>query len=110
LQDHARDVGTHLMNGLQGLMKKHPVIGDVRGLGLFLGVEFVRNRKTLAPAPDRAAYVVNRMRESGILLSTDGPFHNVVKIKPPLPFSRGDADLLIATMDRILSEDFLSGL
>jgi len=109
LQAHARDVGTHLLNGLDALKTKHPVIGDVRGLGLFLGVEFVRDHETLAPAGEQAAYVVNRMRECGILLSTDGPFHNVIKIKPPLPFSRADADLLIATMDRILAEDCPSG-
>jgi 4-aminobutyrate aminotransferase-like enzyme/Ser/Thr protein kinase RdoA (MazF antagonist) len=109
LQAHARDVGTHLLNGLDALRTKHPVIGDVRGLGLFLGVEVVHDRETLAPAVDQAAYLVNRMRECGILLSTDGPFHNVIKIKPPLAFSRADADLLIATMDRILVEDFLSG-
>lgn len=109
LQAHAHVVGAHLMNGLNALRKEHPVVGDLRGRGLFLGVEFVRDPETLAPAAGQAAYVVNRMRECGVLLSTDGPFHNVIKIKPPLPFSGADADLLVATMDRILSEDFPSG-
>jgi 4-aminobutyrate aminotransferase-like enzyme/Ser/Thr protein kinase RdoA (MazF antagonist) len=108
LQARARDVGTHLINGLHALQEKHPVIGDVRGLGLFLGAEFVRDRQTLEPAAEEAGYIVNRMSECGILLSTDGPFHNVIKIKPPLAFSRADADLLIATMDRVLNEDFFS--
>jgi 4-aminobutyrate aminotransferase-like enzyme/Ser/Thr protein kinase RdoA (MazF antagonist) len=108
LEAHAHEVGTHLKKGLHALKEKHPLIGDVRGLGLFLGVEFVRDRQTLSPATEEAAYVVNRMRECGILLSTDGPFHNVIKIKPPLVFNRVDADLLITTMDRVLGEDSLS--
>jgi 4-aminobutyrate aminotransferase-like enzyme len=83
------------------------LIGDVRGLGLFIGIELVLNRETLEPAPAQASYVANRMRERGILLSTDGPFHNVLKIKPPLVFSRANADFLIETLDGILREDFL---
>jgi 4-aminobutyrate aminotransferase-like enzyme len=76
----------------------------VRGSGLFLGVELVKDRGTLEPAADSASYVSNRMREEGILLGTDGPFHNVVKIRPPMPFSNDDADELVATFDRILTE------
>jgi 4-aminobutyrate aminotransferase-like enzyme len=107
LQTHALEVGNHLMNGLRGLRHRHPVIGDVRGLGLFIGVELVRDRETLEPAGEQAAYVANRMREHGILLSTDGPSHNVLKIKPPLVFTEADADFLAATLDKILSEDFV---
>jgi 4-aminobutyrate aminotransferase-like enzyme/Ser/Thr protein kinase RdoA (MazF antagonist) len=106
LQEHARVVGESLLAGLRGLAEKYDLIGDVRGLGLFIGVEMVRDRKTLEPAAEEASYVVNRMRECGILLSTDGPFHNVIKIKPPLPFSREDGELVVATLDRVLSEDF----
>jgi 4-aminobutyrate aminotransferase-like enzyme/Ser/Thr protein kinase RdoA (MazF antagonist) len=106
LQAHAREVGESLLSGLRSLAEKHAVIGDVRGLGLFLGIELVRDRATLEPASEEASYVVNRMRECGILLSTDGPFHNVIKIKPPLPFTDEDGKLLISTLDRILSEDF----
>jgi 4-aminobutyrate aminotransferase-like enzyme/Ser/Thr protein kinase RdoA (MazF antagonist) len=108
LQAHALETGNYLMGKLRRLAEKHAVIGDVRGLGLFIGIELVRDRATLEPAAEEAAYVVNRMRECGILLSTDGPFHNVIKIKPPLPFSREDADFLVATLVRVLSEDFLS--
>jgi 4-aminobutyrate aminotransferase-like enzyme len=77
----------------------------VRGLGLFLGVELVRDRTTLEPAGDEAGYVANRMRERGVLVSTDGPFHNVLKIKPPLVFTTQDADQLVATLDQALAED-----
>ncbi|MGH7656304.1 MAG: aminotransferase class III-fold pyridoxal phosphate-dependent enzyme [Gemmatimonadaceae bacterium] len=104
LQEHARMVGSRMLVGLQSLAGKHALVGDVRGSGLFLGVELVKNRGTLEPAADAASYVANRMREEGILLGTDGPHHNVVKIRPPMPFSNGDADELVATLDRILTE------
>jgi len=107
LQENALRVGAHLMNGLRGLMEKHPLIGDVRGRGLFVGIELVRNRATLEPAPEQAAYIANRMKGRGILLSTDGPLHNVLKIKPPLVFTEANADFLVETLDQILQEDFL---
>jgi 4-aminobutyrate aminotransferase-like enzyme len=106
LQANALKAGAHLMNGLRQLMDKHPLIGDVRGLGLFVGIELVSDRETLAPATEQASYVANRMKECGILLSTDGPFHNVLKIKPPLMFTEADADFLVGTLDGILEEDF----
>ena len=65
----------------------------------------MRDRATLAPAPDAAAYLVNRLRDCGILAGTDGPHHNVIKIRPPMPFSDADADLLLATLDQLLRED-----
>jgi 4-aminobutyrate aminotransferase-like enzyme/Ser/Thr protein kinase RdoA (MazF antagonist) len=105
LQANARTVGARLLAGLGALMERHPLIGDVRGLGLFIGVELVRDRAALTPATDQAAYVANRMRERGVLLSTDGPFHNVLKIKPPLVFDAANADHLVATLDAILAED-----
>jgi len=104
LQQHALEVGTHLKARLSEL-RRFPVIGDVRGLGLFLGVEFVRDRESMEPAAAQAEYVVNRMRDRGILLSTDGPHHNVIKIKPPLPFTRADADRLPSVMAETLEED-----
>jgi 4-aminobutyrate aminotransferase-like enzyme len=107
LQDNALHVGTYLLCGLGGLMEKHLLIGDVRGLGLFVGIELVLNRETLEPAPAQASYIANRLKERGILLSTDGPFHNVLKIKPPMVFSQANADFLVATLDGILCEDFL---
>jgi len=105
LQERALRVGDHLLAGLRGLMERHPVVGDVRGSGLFLGVELVRDRRTLEPAADEAAYVANRLRECGILTGTDGPHHNVIKIRPPLVFSEDDANLFLATLDDVLRED-----
>jgi 4-aminobutyrate aminotransferase-like enzyme len=67
----------------------------------------VRNRETLKPAGTEAGLVANRMRDRGILVSTDGPFHNVLKIKPPMCFTESDADRLVATLDEILDEDCL---
>jgi 4-aminobutyrate aminotransferase-like enzyme len=106
LQAHALRVGERMLAGLRPFVERHPIVGDVRGSGLFLGVELVRDRETLEPAGEEASFVANRMREHGILLGTDGPYHNVVKIRPPMPFNEGDADLLVATMDRILAESF----
>jgi 4-aminobutyrate aminotransferase-like enzyme/Ser/Thr protein kinase RdoA (MazF antagonist) len=105
LQENALRVGTHLMDGVRGLMEKHTLIGDVRGLGLFVGIELVLDRETLKPAPEQASYIANRMRERVILLSTDGPFHNVLKIKPPLVFTKENADFLVGVLDEILEED-----
>ena len=107
LQERALNVGGRLKKALLGLSDRHPVVGDVRGLGLFLGIELVRDRQTRAPAAAEAAYVVERMKDHGILLSTDGPDHNVIKMKPPLTFSEADADRAVAAFDRVLSEDFV---
>jgi 4-aminobutyrate aminotransferase-like enzyme/Ser/Thr protein kinase RdoA (MazF antagonist) len=104
LQGHALQAGEHLIRGLQQLQEAHALIGDVRGTGLFLGIELVRNRETQAPADHEAAAVIERMKERGVLLSTDGPYHNVLKIKPPLVFSRVDADVLLNQLDDVLSE------
>jgi len=108
LQARARDVGTHLLDGLARLMERHSVIGDVRGLGLFVGVELVLDRTTREPAPEQADYVIQRLKDEGILVSTDGPFHNVLKIKPPLVFSADDATRLVAVLDGVLAEDFVA--
>ena len=104
LQERALHVGGRLAGGLCELMRRHHVIGDVRGRGLFLGVELVFDRATLEPAPRHAAYVIERMRERGILLSTDGPLHNVLKIKPPLVLTESDVDRVLETLDAVLRE------
>ncbi len=105
LQERARRVGDRLLAGLRELAEEHPLIGDVRGSGLFLGVELVRDRASLAPAREEAAYVVNRLRERGVLTGTDGPHHNVLKLRPPLVLSEGEAGLLLATLHEVLAED-----
>ena len=110
LQERARARGRRLRAGLEELARRHAIVGDVRGLGLFLGIELVRDRETLEPAAAEAAYVVERMKDHGILLSTDGPLHNVIKMKPPLVFSEADADRVVAAYDRVLGEDFVTRL
>jgi 4-aminobutyrate aminotransferase-like enzyme/Ser/Thr protein kinase RdoA (MazF antagonist) len=105
LQENAFRVGTHLKNRLEELQHRHALVGDVRGLGLFLGVDLVLDRTTREPAPLQASYVVNRLRECGILTGTDGPHHNVIKLRPPLVFTEKDADLFVRTLDVILEED-----
>jgi 4-aminobutyrate aminotransferase-like enzyme len=72
------------------------------------GQAVVRDRETLEPAAAEASYLANRVRNHGILLSTDGPLENVIKIKPPLCFDRADADRVIEELDRVLREDFLT--
>lgn len=105
LQANALRVGNRLMDGLRELMGRHALIGDVRGLGLYVGAELVLDRATLEPAPRHASYIANRMRDHGILISTDGPLHNVLKLKPPIIFSEADADRLVAALDTVLAED-----
>jgi 4-aminobutyrate aminotransferase-like enzyme len=92
LQAHALRTGERLLTGLRDLQKCHDNIVDVRGSGLFLGVELT----------DDATGVVNRMREHGILLGTEGPRHNVLKIRPPMPFSDSDADLFLTVLSQNL--------
>jgi 4-aminobutyrate aminotransferase-like enzyme/Ser/Thr protein kinase RdoA (MazF antagonist) len=104
LQAHALHVGNRLLHGLRALGERFALVGDVRGSGLFLGVELVRDRETRDPAAAEASYVANRMRERGVLLGTDGPYHNVVKIRPPMPFDEDDARVLITGLEQTLGE------
>ena len=105
LQENALEIGTFLKEGLKYLQQNFSIIGDVRGEGFFLGIELVdSNRKPLA---EQATYLANRMKEQHILMSTDGPDHNVLKIKPPMVFSKTNAEELLARLDRVLQEDFL---
>jgi len=103
LQAHALETGTYLKTLLNALADRHPIIGDVRGEGLFLGFELVKT--DLAPASAPAKYLKNRMRELGFLMSTDGPAENVIKIKPPMCFDRRNADQLVEYLNRVLGED-----
>lgn len=102
LQERALLVGGRLLEGLQTL--DHPLVGDVRGSGLFAGVELVRDRVTLEPAASEASYIAQRMRERGVLLGTDGPAHNVIKIRGPMRFTESDVDALVAIFREILAE------
>ena len=102
LQKNALDVGLYLKERLNDLKEQFPIIGDVRGRGLFLGVELVKN-ENLLPAKTEAHSIVNQMKENNILLSIDGPDHNVIKIKPPLVFNKENADELVLTFSKVLS-------
>jgi 4-aminobutyrate aminotransferase-like enzyme len=103
LQAHAQKVGSHLLGKLRSLVHRHALVGDVRGAGFFIGVELVRNRDTLEAATTEANEVVNRMREAGVLVGTDGPLHNVLKIRPPMPFNAEDAEALMECLDGALA-------
>jgi 4-aminobutyrate aminotransferase-like enzyme/Ser/Thr protein kinase RdoA (MazF antagonist) len=103
LQKHALEVGNRMLDGLRRLQEKHPLIGDVRGLGLFIGVELVRDRKALKPASREASRIIDEMKERGFLLSTDGPLHNVIKIKPPMVVTKQDVDETLTALDDVLS-------
>ncbi|MBK8193934.1 MAG: aminotransferase class III-fold pyridoxal phosphate-dependent enzyme [Lewinellaceae bacterium] len=107
LQQNARETGAYLQGLLKDMAHRFPVIGDVRGPGLFLGFELINNPETLEPAADKTAYLANRMRDLGVLMSTDGPYHNVLKIKPPMVFGRRDADFFAEMLEKVLKEDFM---
>ena len=102
LPRHTRETGDYLQEQLRTLARSYPVIGDVRGAGLFLGVDLVKNHDPEQPATALAKHVKNALRERHILVSTDGPADNVLKIKPPLCFNRQNADQLCAALEKIL--------
>ncbi|MEX2480662.1 MAG: aspartate aminotransferase family protein [Gammaproteobacteria bacterium] len=104
LIEHARDIGDYVRARFQGLAERHPLIGDIRGHGLWIGVELVRDRANKTPATEETRRIVNRMKERGILMNRIGEFDNVLKMRPPLPFAREHADLLIETIDDVMGE------
>ena len=104
LQDNARDVGTYARAGLRDLATRHQAIGDVRGSGLFFGAEMVLDKTTRAPATAYVKALANGMRRRGVLLNFLGIHYNVLKIRPPMPFSRANADQLIETLDAVMRE------
>jgi 4-aminobutyrate aminotransferase-like enzyme/Ser/Thr protein kinase RdoA (MazF antagonist) len=108
LAERVEAVGAHLLDGLKALAAAHPLMADVRGMGLFLGVDLARPDGT--PATEAASYIVNRLRAHRILIGSDGPADNVLKIRPPLPFSRADVDRLIAVLSEVLNETPLDDL
>ncbi len=103
LQENSRVVGAHLKAGLEELMTRHSLIGDVRGMGLMLGVELVTDRETKEPAGAATAAVVDAMREMGVLVGKGGLFGNVLRIKPPMCITKDDADFTLAVLNSALS-------
>lgn len=103
LVQQAADVGAYFKAGMKRLMDRFPIIGDVRGTGLAFGVELVRDRATLAPAPDEVARLLDLMRQEGVLAGSEGVHANIIKMRPPLVFSRENADYALAAMERALA-------
>lgn len=104
LQANALAVGTYFRDGLQELARRHLGIGDVRAAGLFLGVEMVKDDE-MSPDTDRTGRIVNALREARILISSTGPRANILKIRPPLVFSKANVDLFIDRFDAVLSSE-----
>ncbi|MGO4334158.1 aspartate aminotransferase family protein [Labrys sp. KB_33_2] len=103
LIENAGTVGAHARAGFERLAGKHALIGDIRGSGLFMGTEFVLDRTTKEPAPEQASRIVNAMRERGVLMGKIGVHQCATKIRPPMPFSKEHADLMLSTLDDVLS-------
>ncbi len=104
LMTHAMTVGDHLRKRLLELADRHDMIGDVRGSGLFLGVEIVRDRSSRYAAPVECAAIVDGLYRRGVLVSRIGPRDNVLKIRPPMPFSVENAELLVSVLAQTLDE------
>ena len=102
LQNNAKTVGGQLLDGLKTLEAKHACVGDVRGMGLFLGVELIRPDGS--EATEICTYVKNRMRDHRILIGSEGPKDNILKIRPPLTIEAQDAQMIIGVLDQILGE------
>ncbi|XP_012577793.1 PREDICTED: 5-phosphohydroxy-L-lysine phospho-lyase isoform X2 [Condylura cristata] len=110
LQAHAANVGSFLMELLGQQKAKHPIIGDIRGVGLFIGVDLIKDKAMRTPATEEAAYLVSRLKENFILLSTDGPGRNVLKFKPPMCFSLDNARQVVAKLDNVLTGEWFTCL
>jgi 4-aminobutyrate aminotransferase-like enzyme len=100
---NAKATGDYVLTLLRGLAERHEIIGDVRGRGLFFAVELVSDRDSKSPATDVAKQVINAMCREGVLISRIGPSDNILKIRPPMPFSSVHADQLVGALDRVLS-------
>jgi len=103
LQDNARRVGGALRAGLEELVARHEIAGAVHGMGLYLGLDLVRDRDTREPAREEAYAICERLRERGAIVQPTGDGENVLKLKPPLVFRQRDADWLLETLDAVLT-------
>ena len=104
LMENARVVGAYLMDGLRQIGNRHVQIGDVRGSGLFVGLELVRDREFREPAPEIASRMINGLRDHGILIGAAGPYGSTLKIRPPLCFTRENADMVVSACDAVLGD------
>jgi alanine-glyoxylate transaminase/(R)-3-amino-2-methylpropionate-pyruvate transaminase len=104
IQDHAGKVGKRLKDGLNKLKEKHSIIGDVRGKGLMLGVELVKDRKTKAPAKEETAQILENARDLGLLIGKGGFYGNTLRIKPPMCLTEADVDFMLEVLDRSIQK------
>ena len=104
LIENSKLMGELFIDGLTKLKNRYEIIGDIRGKGLFLGIELIKNRSSLEPAPKEAELLVEGMLSKNILLSIDGPRKNVIKIKPPMVISKEDVDRTIKSLDEVFSD------
>jgi alanine-glyoxylate transaminase/(R)-3-amino-2-methylpropionate-pyruvate transaminase len=104
LQENARVVGGYFKAGMQKLQQKHALIGDVRGMGLMLGMELVKDRTTKEPAREQTAALHEALKDHGVLVGKGGLFGNVLRIKPPLCITHADVDYALAVMDHCLAD------
>ncbi|PZU86220.1 MAG: aminotransferase [Shinella sp.] len=104
LQENARDTGDYLKSRLQALGQRFPLVGAVHGMGLYLGLEFIRDRETLEPATEETAAICDRLLDLGVIMQPTGDHLNVLKIKPPLCLSRESADFFADMLEKVLSE------
>merc|ERR1711881_556419 len=102
--DRAIDGGDYFLEALKKLAEKHEIIGDIRGRGMFIGIDLVKNRETREPNIKAAEHALTRFREERILMQSDGPFNNVLKIKPPLAFSKENVDRFVSMLDSIFGD------
>ncbi len=103
IQENAARVGARLIEGFHGLKEKHDLIGDVRGKGLMLGIELVKDRDSKAPAKEECAQVHERAKDLGLLVGKGGLHGNVLRIKPPMCLSLNDADFMVEVLDQALA-------
>ena len=103
LQQNALEVGNRIVDGIKTLAKKHECIGDIRGSGFFKAVELVDDRDSKKPATEKTARVVNALRDHGILTGSIGPHDNILKLRPPMVFTREHADLFAGALDEVLA-------
>jgi len=104
LRSSVTNVGAHLKKELQTRAERYDCIGDVRGRGLFIAIEMVKDGLSKKPDPDRADTIANRLKDKGILLSTDGKFDNILKIRPPLVFSFENTAEFLTAFDETMEE------
>ncbi|HEY5775245.1 MAG TPA: aminotransferase class III-fold pyridoxal phosphate-dependent enzyme [Xanthomonadales bacterium] len=109
LQAHALDTGNYLLEGLRDLASEQPLIGDIRGSGMFIGIDLVRDRASRDPATIETGKAVNLLRQHGVLIGSTGQFDNILKIRPPMVFSKENADLLLRKLKTVLQEVNMAG-